>query len=238
MAACLPRWHSPATAQPTAVSSAGLLTCSGTCVCYQPTPLSLLPEGDLVAWGKRPRAIAGTKLDPRSHSTGEEPFLDTSAVSASGKALLGVRNVLVLQKWDAWRVRQKNPAGTFSPTPCILQARYKDLMCALVPFHAAVLLGNGAMLSSRPWSITMSKAALTSTTLTTGWKVLLSALMRTQQSQYSRPTQPALGQHHGISISGFFPPRAGLILSLHLPAGCLKGSSRNRQGDVLFFLGN
>lgn len=112
-------------------------------LCVSPTNSALFPPGRTWYLGIRDRAIAGTKLDPSPRSTDEEPFLDTSVHSQHlRESLAWCRDVLALQKWDVWRVGQKNPGGTFSPTPCILQASYKDMMRALAPFHAAPLLRN------------------------------------------------------------------------------------------------
>lgn len=149
-----------------------------------------------------------TKLDPDPCSAGEEPFLQTPAVGASGKAWLGAGMCWLSRSGvSVCRVGQKNPRGDLWPVLCILQARYKNRMCALSSLHVAILLRNGAMLSSSPWTIPMARSTLTPTVLSTGWKALLSGWMRNQRSQYPGPTQPAVGQlqvqpHVDLSLLG------------------------------------
>lgn len=108
-------------------------------------------------------------------------------------------------------------------------------MCTSVPFHTTILLRNGAVPSSHSWSITTCRHALS---FSTHWKVFLSGLTRSLQSWHSKRSQSALGMLPWTLHSWIFPSWGKTHPQLTLPAGWLKSSSRDLQGDALFFSDN
>lgn len=188
------------------------------------SPLST-PDGDLVAWDKGPFQVR--KWVPVLATSGHIP----SPASTSGKALLDA-GMCWLPETSVGLV--KGPRGSFSPTSCILQASSEDAMCTLVHSHTAVWPRNGALSSSRPCSSPCPEVYLHHHT---NYRLEGTSLRIDEKL-----TEPIIWTHAPASgratsdhphTLGFFPPGARQSLSLHLPEGCLEGSSRNLQ-DIFF----